>query len=117
MCGNIKLTLLEYREWLIRFHHWMLEYRCICIWKGVILSIAQQFLFVALITSFIAKETDKYEPKPYLLENGDTLMVREKGYGFCPKYCDVDHFHIGHKKNYNCETDSCTHIVYNDRLN
>ena len=110
MCGNIKLTLLEYREWLIRFHHWMLEYRCICIWNGVILSIAQQFLFVALITSFIAKETDKYEPKPYLLENGDTLMVREKGYGFCPKYCETDHFHLGHYKRYDCEENLCNVI-------
>ena len=77
----------------------------------------QHFLFVLLLTSFIAKEVDRYEPKPYSLGNGDTLMVREKGYGFCPKYCDTDHFHIGHKRDYNCETLICDHIIYEDRLN
>ena len=45
---------------------------------------------------------------------GDTLMVRIQGYEFCPKNCDVDHFHTGHFKNYNCEEDICTHITIND---
>jgi|TARA_R100000501_G_C2573785_1_gene79636 hypothetical protein len=65
----------------------------------------------------MAWETAKLEPKPYSLGNGDTLMVRTAGYGFCPKHCDVDHFHIGHKENYNCETEVCNHIIYEKRLN
>ena len=77
----------------------------------------QHFLIVLLLTSFMARESNKYKPKPYLLGNGDTLMVREKGYGFCPKYCEADHSHIGHKKNYDCKADSCLHIVYENRLN
>ena len=81
------------------------------------MSIVQQFLFVALITSFIGIKADKYKLKPYSLGNGDTLMIREKGLDFCPKYCDTDHFHIGHKENFNCKEDSCMHIVYEDRLN
>jgi len=81
------------------------------------MSIVQQFLFVTLITSFMGLEADKYKLKPYTFENGDTLMIREKGLDFCPTYCKVDHFHIGHEKNYNCEIDSCTHIIYDDRLN
>ena len=81
------------------------------------MSIVQQFLFVTLITSFMGLEADKYKLKPYTLESGDTLMIREKGLDFCPTYCKVDHFHIGHKKSYNCEIDSCMHIIYEDRLN
>ena len=62
-------------------------------------------------------ETEKFKPKPYALENGDTLMVRTAGYGFCPKNCKVDHFHVGHKKGYECEDITCNHIIYEDRLN
>ena len=62
-------------------------------------------------------EAESFKPKPYPLGNGDTLMVRMAGYGFCPKKCDINHFHIGHKKNYNCETITCNHIIYEKRLN
>jgi|TARA_Y100000310_G_scaffold219257_1_gene220662 hypothetical protein len=65
----------------------------------------------------MAWETDKFKPKPYSLGNGDTLMVRIRGYGFCPPNCDVDHFHVGHKKGYDCEDISCNHIIYEERLN
>ena len=70
-----------------------------------------------LITGFLAWEVEREKPVPYPLGNGDTLMVRVVGYEFCPTYCEVDHFHLGHKKNYNCEEDLCTHIIYEDRLN
>ena len=76
-----------------------------------------QTLLMILIAGFLAFETDKAKPRPYPVGNGDTLMVRIIGYGFCPKHCDVDHFHVGHKKNYNCETPICDHIIYEDRLN
>ncbi len=65
----------------------------------------------------MAWETESFKPKPYSLGNGDTLMVRARGYGFCPDNCDTDHFHVGHKKGYNCETKVCNHIIYEDRLN
>ena len=70
-----------------------------------------------LMASFIAWESDREKPKPYSLGNGDTLMVRIEGYEFCPKHCDVDHFHIGHKKQYDCETTVCNHIIYEYELN
>ena len=41
-------------------------------------------------------------------------MVRVVGYGFCPNYCDVDHFHIGHFNGYNCEDVPCEHITINE---
>ncbi len=72
-----------------------------------------QNIFILLVAAFVAYEIDLEKPKPYLTENGDTLMVKRIGYGFCPKECDVDHFHIGHFKNYNCEEDTCTHITIN----
>ena len=62
-------------------------------------------------------ETEKMKPTPYPIGDGDTLMVRTMGYEFCPPYCGVDHFHIGHKRGYNCETLICDHIIYEDRLN
>jgi hypothetical protein len=68
-----------------------------------------------LMAGFIAWETDRIKPKPQALGNGDTLMVRVSGYDFCPKYCEVDHFHFGHKNNYNCEEDVCEHIIYENR--
>ena len=77
----------------------------------------QHALIMLLLTSFVAREADKYEPKPYSLGNGDTLMVRTVGYGFCPEHCEVDHFHTGHKKHYNCETTICNHIIYEDGFN
>jgi hypothetical protein len=74
-------------------------------------------IFVALITIYVAWEIERSKPSPYPLGNGDTLMVRTMGYEFCPKYCEVDHFHIGHKRDYSCETGTCSHIIYEDRLN
>jgi len=76
-----------------------------------------QTILMVLLASFLAWEVDMEKPKPYPLANGDTLMVRVIGYDFCPEYCDIDHFHVGHKKNYTCEVDSCHHMVYEDRLN
>ena len=70
-----------------------------------------------LMAGFLAWEIDMEKPKPYPLGNGDTLMVRRAGYDFCPQYCDIDHFHFGHKRNYDCEVETCTHIIYEDRLN
>jgi hypothetical protein len=75
-----------------------------------------QTLCIIIIASIIGWESDRAKPKPYPIGEGDTLMVRISGYEFCPKYCDIDHFHIGHKKNYNCEVDSCRHIIYENRL-
>ena len=54
------------------------------------------------------------KPKPIPLGAGDTLMVRIAGYGFCPPYCEVDHNHIGHYKDYNCEEQQCEHITINE---
>ena len=59
---------------------------------------------------------EKFKPVPYSIGFGDTLMDRTKGYGFCPKYCGIDHFHFGHEKNYNCGDKICNHILYEDRL-
>ena len=72
-----------------------------------------QNIFILLTAAFIAYEIDLEKPRPYPIGEGDTLMVRKLGYEFCPKYCDVDHFHVGHFKNYNCEEDTCTHITIN----
>ena len=70
-----------------------------------------------LLVCFMRWETEKMKPKPYPLGDGDTLMVRIMGYDFCPKYCEIDHFHVWHKRNYNCETLIFDHIIYEDRLN
>ena len=68
---------------------------------------------MAAFTSF---EADRMKPKPIPLGNtGDTLMVRIVGYGFCPPYCDIDHNHIGHYKNYNCEELQCEHITISEK--
>jgi|TARA_Y100000296_G_C4980582_1_gene160412 hypothetical protein len=79
--------------------------------------VLQEAILIALIAAYMAWETESFKPKPYSLGNGDTLMVRARGYGFCPDNCDTDHFHVGHKKGYNCETKVCNHIIYEDRLN
>ena len=72
---------------------------------------------MVFIAGFIAWKADEVKPRLYSIGKGDTLVVRTSGYDFCPKYCKVDHFHFGHKKNYNCKTDACHHIIYEDRLN
>ena len=74
-------------------------------------------IILILLAFYMGWETDKMKPVPYSLGNGDTLMVRTMGYAFCPPYCDIDHFHVGHKKDYNCETNICDHMIYEDRLN
>ena len=76
----------------------------------------QEIICLALIAAFIAWEAERYKPKPYSVGNGDTLMVRIAGYEFCPKYCNINHFHIGHKEKYNCENIICDHIIYENRL-
>ncbi len=70
-----------------------------------------------LFACYFGWEVERLKPKPYPLGNGDTLMVRIMGYEFCPEHCEVDHFHVGHKEDYNCETLICEHIIYEDRLN
>jgi len=77
---------------------------------------AWQTIFMIIVASFAAWEIDREQPKPYPLGSGDTLMVRINGHGFCPKYCEVNHFHVCHKKNYNCNEDVCEHIIYENRL-
>ena len=72
-------------------------------------------LCLILIVSLIGYESDREKPKPYPLGFGDTLMVRVVGYGFCPNYCDIDHFHTGHFENYNCEDVPCEHITINEK--
>ena len=74
-------------------------------------------VILILLFAYMGWEAERMKPKPYPLGNGDTLMVRIMGYEFCPKYCEIDHFHTGHKKIYNCETMVCEHIIYEDRLN
>ena len=73
-------------------------------------------LCLIVIASLIGYESDREKPKPYPLGIGDTLMVRIVGYEFCPKYCDVDHFHTGHFENYDCEYSPCVHITINEYL-
>ena len=75
-----------------------------------------QTIGIIVIASLIGWESDRAKPKPYPLGGKDTLMIRISGYEFCPQYCAIDHFHVGHKRNYKCEVDSCTHIIYEDRL-
>jgi hypothetical protein len=78
--------------------------------------VLQEAILLISIAVFMAWEADRLEPKPYSLGGGDTLMVRIAGYEFCPKKCEIDHFHIGHKKEYNCEDIICDHIIYEERL-
>ena len=68
-----------------------------------------------LIASLIGLESERAKPRPYPLGLGDTLMVRIQGYEFCPKYCDINHFHTGHFKNYDCEEIICEHITINEK--
>ena len=81
------------------------------------MTLTIETIILILLACYIGWETEAMKPKPYPLGGGDTLMVRTMGYEFCPPYCDVDHFHVGHKRDYNCETDICEHIIYEDRLN
>ena len=81
------------------------------------MTLFTETVILILIACYMGLETEAMTPKPYPLGDGDTLMVRTMGYAFCPPYCAVDHFHVGHKRDYNCETDICDHIVYEDRLN
>ena len=67
-----------------------------------------------LIASLIGLESERAKPRPYPLGLGDTLMIRIQGYEFCPKYCDINHFHTGHFKNYDCEEIICEHITINE---
>ena len=73
-------------------------------------------IFICLIAALICLEAERFEPKPVSLGNtGDTLMVRIAGYGFCPPHCEIDHNHIGHYKNYNCEELQCEHITISEK--
>ena len=72
-------------------------------------------IFICLMAALIGFEADRMKPKPIPLGAGDTLMVRIAGYGFCPSYCEINHNHIGHYKNYNCEELQCEHITINEK--
>ena len=72
------------------------------------------YLLLILVFGISAWENHRFTPFPICLGNGDTLMVRIAGYGFCPPHCDADHHHFGHFKNYNCEEDMCNHITINE---
>ena len=67
------------------------------------------------MAALIGLEADRMKPKPIPLGEGDTLMVRIAGYGFCPPLCEIDHNHIGHYKNYNCEELQCEHITISEK--
>ena len=66
------------------------------------------------MAALLCLETERAKPKPISLGAGDTLMVRVVGYGFCPQHCGIDHNHIGHYTNYNCEELQCNHITINE---
>ena len=72
-------------------------------------------IFICLVAAFLSFEAEMAKPKPIPLGAGDTLMVRIVGYGFCPPHCDVDHNHMGHYKNYNCEELKCEHITVSEK--
>ena len=67
------------------------------------------------MAALLCLESRRFEPKPIPIGTGDTLMVRTAGYGFCPSYCEIDHNHIGHYKNYNCEEQKCEHITISEK--
>ena len=78
------------------------------------MSYADTILLI-LLAGFLAWEADMEKPKPYPIgTTGDTLMVRIVGYSFCPERCDVNHHHIGHFADYDCESSPCLHITIND---
>jgi len=72
-------------------------------------------IFICLMAAFLSFETERLKPKPVPFGAGDTLMVRIAGYEFCPPYCEIDHNHIGHYKNYNCEELQCEHITISEK--
>ena len=72
-------------------------------------------VLICLVVALVRFEAKRFEPKPIPLGTGDTLMVRIVGYGFCPSYCEIDHNHIGHYKNYDCEELQCEHITINEK--
>ena len=73
-----------------------------------------QTICLILTAAFFAWELDREKPIPHVLGGGDTLMIRTSGYGFCPKYCETDHFHLGHYKRYDCEENLCNHITVDE---
>ena len=76
--------------------------------------IPTETIIILLFAGFLAWEVDMEKPKAYPLGSGDTLMVRIVGYEICPINCDIDHFHTGHFKEYDCEQNSCNHITINE---
>ena len=75
----------------------------------------QETILICLVAALIGLEAEREKPKPIPLGAGDTLMVRIVGYGFCPSYSEIDHNHIGHYKNYNCEEQKCEHITISEK--
>jgi hypothetical protein len=58
---------------------------------------------------------DKTEPKPMEVAGGShhqtSAIIIKKGHYFCPTYCEVDHPHRAHSKEYDCESDPCLHFL------
>jgi hypothetical protein len=73
-----------------------------------------QTLCLLFTAAFLAWEIEREKPVPYVLGNGDTLMIRNNGYAFCPDYCEIDHSHLGHHEGYDCEQNICNHITINE---
>ena len=73
-----------------------------------------QTLCLIVTAAFLAWELDREKPIPYSLGNGDTLMIRTSGYLFCPNYCNINHFHLGHYEGYDCEESLCNHVTLNE---
>ena len=67
------------------------------------------------MAALICFEAERFEPKPIPIGEGDTLMDRIAGYGFCQPHCEIDHNHIGHYKNYNCEEQQSEHITKSEK--
>ena len=75
----------------------------------------QETILICLLAALLCYESKRFEPKPIPVGEGDTLMVRIVGYGFCPPYCEIDHNHIGHYKKYDCEEQKCEHITISEK--
>ena len=77
--------------------------------------LSTETILLILLAGFLAWEVDVGRPKPYpIVGTGDTLMVRIVGYGFCPKHCNINHHHIGHFTDYDCEQEKCNHITISE---
>jgi|TARA_Y100000310_G_scaffold4621_1_gene5524 hypothetical protein len=90
----------------------MSEYWGICLWKEIV---PWDIILLVFVLALAGWENNRFKPVPVAIGNGDTLMVRYAGYGFCPKYCDIIHHHLGHERGYECGEDNCPHIIYESK--